>query len=173
MKYILRAAVLIGLFALSAPVSHACSCLMPEVGQAFNAAHAVFIGEVVEIVRPRTDHPDAPLAERLYRVRFKVEKSYKGAGFQDVTVRGLVVLSDQGRGGCFSWGSFIAGRKYLVYAEETKDKNLAVLFSCNRTTALANAAKEVKELEKLSRSAFLPPAKSSSRLRISSLRPPE
>lgn len=54
------------------------------------------------------------------------------------------MLSDQGRAGCFSWGSFVKGKRYLVYAERRTPsgvpiRNLAELFSCNRTTLVATA----------------------------------
>jgi hypothetical protein len=149
MKHLILTTVVMGIFALFAPDSHACSCVIPEVPQAFNEAHAVFVGEVVEIAKPKTSNPKAPPANRLYRVKFKVEKSWKGAESQEI-----IILSDQGRAGCFSWGSFLKGRKYLVYAEETTDKNLAVLFSCNRTATLLNSSDDLKEIEKMSKSSF-------------------
>jgi hypothetical protein len=137
--------------ALFAPESRACFCVTPEVPRAFEDAGAVFVGEVAEIVKPRTNDPQAPPAERLYTVKFKVEKSWKGAGFRGVTVPEIVVLSDQGRAGCFSWGAFVEGGKYLVYAEETGEKNLAVLFRWNRTASLAAASEDLKELERVSK----------------------
>jgi hypothetical protein len=154
MKRLILTAALVGIFALCAQDSRACSCIMPEVAQAFNQARAVFVGEVAEIIKPRTDNTEAPLADRLYTVKFKVEKSWKGAGFREVSVPEIIVLSDQGRAGCFSWGSFLEGRKYLVYAEETKEGNMAVLFSCNRTISLANASKDLKELQRMSKPSF-------------------
>lgn len=173
MKYLILTAVLVGIFAWFAPGSYACYCVMPEVPQAFDKAQTVFIGEVTEIVKPRTDDSKAPPADRLYIVRFKVEKSWKGAGFQDATVPEITVLSDQGRAGCFSWGSFLEGRKYLVYAEETKGKNLAVLFSCNRTASLADASADVTELEKMSKPSFRNPTRRLFGLKSSPIAPPE
>jgi hypothetical protein len=153
MKYLIFTAVLVGTVALFAPNSRACYCIMPEVPQAYEEAHAVFVGEVTEIVKPLTNDPKAKPADRLYTIKFKVEKSLKGRGFKD-TLQEISVLSDQGRGGCFSWGSFVKGSKYLVYAGETEEKNLAVLFSCNRTASLNHASEDLKELEKLSQSSF-------------------
>jgi hypothetical protein len=66
MKYVILAAVLIGVCSLSESKSYACSCVKPEVPQAFDEARAVFTGEVTEIIEPRTDDPKAPLAARLY-----------------------------------------------------------------------------------------------------------
>jgi hypothetical protein len=127
--------------------AYACSCVEPEVPQAFREARAVFLGEVMEIIQPHTDRPTAPLADRLFRIKFKVERSWKGAATQEI-----VILSDQGRAGCFSWGPFLKGKKYLVYAERrtpsrTPIKHLAVLFSCNRTDLVANVTEDLKILD--------------------------
>lgn len=137
------------LFALSPRSGHACSCIKPEVTQAFREASAVFVGEVIEIVEPHTNNPNAPMPDRLYRIRFRIDSSWKGT-----TSKEIVVLSDQGRAGCFSWGPFLKDHKYLVYAERrtpsgTRIRNLAVLFSCNRTSLLAKASQDLKELDKL------------------------
>ena len=135
------------LFSLSARNGYACFCITPEALQAFRAASAVFVGEVTEIIEPISNNPKAPLADRLYTIRFKVEKSWKGTAAEEI-----VVLSNQGRGGCFSWGPFLKGNKYLVYAERrtpsgTRIRNLAVLFSCNRTSLLKNADEDLKALD--------------------------
>ena len=134
------------LFSLSAGNGYACSCVKPEVLQSFREAKAVFVGEVIGIVEPSTNDPKRPLADRLYAIRFKVDTSWKGTTSEE-----MVVLSDQGRAGCFSWGPFLKGNKYLVYAERktpsgTRIRNLAVLFSCNRTSLLTNAGEDLKTL---------------------------
>lgn len=135
------------LFALSAPDIYACFCIKPEVPQAISEARAVFTGEVVEIIQPRTNNPKAPLADRLYAIRFKVDKAWKGAASGEITI-----LSDQGRAGCFSWGPFIKGEKYLVYAERRTPtglrlKSLVVMFSCNRTALLVNTTEDINQLD--------------------------
>jgi len=118
--------------------------------EAFAEARAVFIGEVKEITKPLSSDPKAPLADRLYRVSLKVDYSWKGAGFREVGAPGVVVLSHQGgNGDCFSWGSFTEGRKYLVYAKETAEKDLIVDLG-NRTTLLSKASEDLKELQKMS-----------------------
>lgn len=135
------------LFLLSGSDAQACFCITPEVAHAFREARSVFSGEVIEIIEPRVNKSDAPLTDRLYSIRFKVEKLWKGATAQEI-----VVLSDQGRAGCFSWGPFEKGKKYLVYAERrtpagARTKNLVVLFSCNRTSLLDSATQDLKVLE--------------------------
>ena len=178
MRYGILAACLLGIFALPVRGIY-CSCLRPEVPLAFSDARAVFVGEVTEILRPRTADPKAPPEARLYLVKFRVERAWKGV----VVSQELTLLSDQGRAGCFSWGSFLKGGRYLVYAEdiarplpprsyrflkgegdlvyteertkgEVPIKSLAVLFSCNRTTPLANASEDLKKLEKMSKPSF-------------------
>ena len=135
----------LAMFLIFAPKSYACFCVKNEVPQAYKEAKAVFIGEVTEIVQPRTNDQNADLSEKLFVIKFKVERSWKGAGFLDTTVAEIQVLSDQGRAGCYSWGPFLEGGKYLVYAIQNGD-NLAVLFSCNRTTSISNAADDLRVL---------------------------
>ena len=45
------------LFSLSARNGYACFCITPEALQAFRAASAVFVGEVIEIVEPSKQQP--------------------------------------------------------------------------------------------------------------------
>lgn len=150
MKLLVLASALAGMSVVSQVDSLACFFVTPDVPQAFDRARAVFIGEVVKIAKPLTAEPDAPMVDRFYRVTFKVEYSWKGAGFREFGVTELVVLSNQGRGGsCSSWGSFSEGRKYLVYAEETAENNLVVQPG-NRTAYLSNASEDLKELERMS-----------------------
>ena len=154
MKHLVLATVLAGVSVFSPMNDLTCFVVAPDVSAAFDKARAVFIGEVVKITKPLTSEPDAPLADRFYRVTFKVEYSWKGAGFREFGAPELVVLSDQGIGGsCFSWGAFSEGRKYLVYAEETADKNLIVELG-NRTASLSMASEDLKELEKMSHPFF-------------------
>ncbi|MGH9968907.1 MAG: hypothetical protein ACREBG_14060 [Pyrinomonadaceae bacterium] len=154
MKHLVLATALAGIFVVSPGNSLACFVVAPDVPEAFESAQAVFIGEVVEITKPLTSEPDAPVADRFYRVTFKVEYSWKGAGFHEFGVSKIVILSNQGMAGsCFSWGAFSEGRKYLVYAEETAEKNLVVQVG-NRTASLSNASEDLQELEKMSNPFF-------------------
>jgi hypothetical protein len=154
MKHLLLATVLAGVSIFSPMANITCVVVTPDVPHAFDKARAVFIGEVVKITEPLTSKPDAPLAERFYRVTFKVDYSWKGAGFREFGVTELVVLSNQVIGdSCFSWGAFSEGRKYLVYAQETPEKNLIVELG-NRTALLAKASDDLRELEKMSHPFF-------------------
>jgi hypothetical protein len=154
MKHLVLATALVAISVVHQVDNLACFVVAPDVPQAFDSARAVFIGEVVRITKPLTSEPTAPLEDRSYRVTFKVEYSWKGAGFREFGVPELVVLSDQGVGGsCFSWGSFIEAKKYLVYADETSEKNLIVRLG-SRTVSLSAASEDLKELETMSRPFF-------------------
>jgi|SRR5687768_7271036 len=153
MKLLIVATILAGSF-IAQGNDLTCFVVAPDLPQAFDSARAVFIGEVVKITNPVTSEPKAPLADRSYRLTFKVEYSWKGAGFQEFGVSELVVLSDQGKGGsCFSWGTFSEGGKYLVYAEETAEKNLIVQLG-SPTVSLSGACEDLKELKMMSQPFF-------------------
>lgn len=137
------------LLSFPARASGFCFVVTPEFPQAYETARAVFVGEVVKIDKPLTSETNAPLRDRLYKVTFKVEFSWKGAGFREVGLPEFVVLSNQGQGGdCFSWGIFLEGKKYLVYADETPDKDLRVGLG-NRTALLSQASDDLKALQRL------------------------
>src|SRR5436853_3403955 len=152
--------------------SHACSCLIPDVPEAVKQSSAVFVGEVVDIVAPKTSDEKAPLPGRFFTIKFKVEKSWKGAAFGEVDV-----LSAQGRYGCFAFPPVSKGEKYLVYAEQAYDeralqKNWLFINSCNRTALIPkpderivdrfhnsgfdekDGTEDLKELEQMSKPTF-------------------
>lgn len=131
------------------PTSYTCACVKSDVSHAYAAAAAVFAGEATEVIEPRTTDRNAPLSERLYTVKFKVAQAWKGVGFLDVLLAEVTVLSDQGRGACFSWGTFVKGGQYLVYARKTRTGQLATMFSCNRTAALEDASDDIKQLRRI------------------------
>jgi hypothetical protein len=150
MKRFVFATTLAGICFVSQANCLACFVVSPDFPEAYDKARAVFIGEVTEIKKPIFSDPKASLADRLYRVTFKVEYSWKGAGFQEFGAPGVVVLSDQGMdGSCFSWGSFREGGKYLVYAEATTENELIVRLG-NRTALLFKSSEDLKELQRMS-----------------------
>ena len=166
MKHLMLATVLAGMSVISPINNLTCFVVAPDVPEAFDNARAVFVGEVVRITKPLTSEPPAPLVDRLYRITFKVEYSWKGAGFREIGATDLVVLSNQGMGGsCFSWGSFIENRKYLVYAEETEERNLIVELG-SRTAPLSKATQDLKKLEQMSHPFFKFPAERNSPWRV-------
>jgi len=130
------AALIISFFTLPAPGSIVCFCAVPEVPEAFDQARAIFIGEVIEIVEPTTYDEKASLPGRLYVIRFKVEKSWKG-----VSANEMEVLSAQGRFGCLAYPSVRKGEKYLIYADPAYQNGLQVkgfvmITACNRTALM-------------------------------------
>ena len=119
---------------------------------AYQEARAVFIGEVMKI-EPFSSEVHGPTETRRYRVTFKVEYSWKGAGFREIGLPELAVISEQviktapGFWDCFPSPSFSEGNKYLVYANETEDRNLIVGIA-NRSMPLWEASDDLKELKK-------------------------
>ncbi|HXQ36534.1 MAG TPA: hypothetical protein VN843_21155 [Anaerolineales bacterium] len=124
----------------------------------YEDARAVFIGEVLR-VEPLTSEVKDYLTIMRYRVTFKVEYSWKGAGFQEIGLPELAVISEQivsappFIANCTSFVSFYEGKKYLVYASETPDKKLTVWFG-NGSKPLWEAEENLKGLKQ--RDAFYP-----------------
>ena len=134
MKQILLSILAVACFVLCAPPAYGCSCVMPEVPDALKTAKAVFLGEVVEIVEPKTTNETAPLPGRFFTIKFKIEKSWKGVPF---AAREFNVLSAQGRYGCFAFPPVSKGQRYLVYADAASDiGNWGLITMCNRTTVV-------------------------------------
>lgn len=118
-------------------------CIIPNVEEAYKSATAVFVGEVTNIMSPSTYDKKAPITERLYSIHFKVERSWKGAAFGDVTV-----LSAQGEG-TFAFPPVKKGEKYLVYADpvvnnESVTDNASVMTSCSRTARIPTTSNTKK-----------------------------
>jgi hypothetical protein len=141
-----------------------CSNVIPDFPKAFETSKAVFIGEVTKIDEPSDSSYGAPLRKQLHTITFKVEYSWKGAGFQEIGLSNLTVLSPPATSSsCFTAISFEVGQKYLVYAGETPDKDLIVYPrrigqtfgkellapSGTRTMLLENAADDLKKLRRL------------------------
>jgi hypothetical protein len=148
MKHFVLAVALIFTFLVDKAHSSSCFVISDSFPQAYENARAVFIGKVLKIDKPLTSDANAPLARKLYRITFKVAYSWKGAGFREVGLPELVVLSSQVTDHCFSWGSFSEGQEYLVFANETDDKSLIVAVG-NRTSLLFSASADLKELRRL------------------------
>jgi len=131
-------ALIVGIFALSATTTLACSCAMPDVPEALNRANAVFIGEVAEIIEPLTSDEKALPPGRFFTIKFKVEKSWKGVA---IASREISVLSAQGRYGCFAYPPVSKGERYLVYAEPAyvdggSSEDWSIITNCTRTSPM-------------------------------------
>ena len=150
-----------------------CFNVVPDFPRAFETSKAVFIGEVIKIGEPTDPSYGAPLRKQLHEVTFKVEYSWKGAGFQEVGLPNLTVLSPKATSSsCFTSVSFVIGQKYLVYAGETPEKELmvyprridvtsfprridvpfgkeSIMTPGTRTLLLENASDDLKKLRRL------------------------
>jgi len=113
---------------------------LPDVTRGFEQAKAVFVGEVEEIIPPRTTSKDAPFLDRACVVRFKIERSWKGLPFGYLKVWAL-----QGEY-TFALPPFKKGERYLVYADPVLGAEVAndelKVDECNRTALLPRDAKQ-------------------------------
>lgn len=130
-------------FSLNPASSSPCYCIKPEVPEAFARAQAVFVGEVLEIAEPTTSDENARLQDRVHTVRFKIEKSWKGAHFAPE----IEVLADQGRG-CLA--TVTKGEKYLVYADPVFKNgaelgDFIIMDSCSRTAKLPPSDQQLEQ----------------------------
>ena len=75
--------VILLLFSVSISGSY---CSVPDVPKGLDRADAVFVGEVLEVIEPRTTEEDAPPPGRFFVIRFKVERSWKGATSGQINV---------------------------------------------------------------------------------------
>lgn len=147
MRVLVRVLFIVGLLTLARTEAYACFCVYDDVPQAVESAEAVFAGFVTDIIEPRTSDPKAPLVDRLYQVKLKIGTSWKGKLTREITI-----LSAQGRDRCYTWGSFVKGQSYLVYAEPppagAPRGTLALRLACNRSEVLSKAQDDVKELDR-------------------------
>jgi hypothetical protein len=146
MKRVLLLAV--GIYILSAAPTFACSCVEYRSNRkAFRMARAVFIGTPISSSFLRRDAGEAESeGHSLFgtSVKFKVEKSWKGADGSEI-----VITSDSGLDLKFPCGfQFVEGNRYLVYAYGSR---LEAATMCSRDiTPLKDAdvstAKRLKQL---------------------------
>ena len=128
--------------ALSASDISACTCdllignksLEKQVKEAYKKSSAVFIGEVIEVIK----NPNVFFVE----VRFKVEKTWNSESENEITI-----TTGRGNGDCGY--KFEVGEKYLVYAYG--DKNNLGTNICRRTSFLSGN-KDIELLNKIKKS---------------------
>jgi hypothetical protein len=131
--------LLIGVFVLSAGKGYACSCIKPEAPEALRQAQAVFVGQVIDVTDPRSILPEDPASERMFTVKFRVERAWKGAPFSGE----VNVLSAQGNGSC-AHPPVSLGERYLIYAESAG--GWPMISSCSRTALLTDPVTAVESL---------------------------
>ena len=134
MKRLLLTNLALGCLMVIPSHANACFCIIPEVPDALKRAKAVFLGEVVDIIEPKTTDENAPLPGRFFTIKFKIQRSWKGvvAGTREFSI-----LSANGRYGCFAFPPVAKGETYLVYADPVyRAENWGIITFCTRTTAV-------------------------------------
>jgi hypothetical protein len=124
----MKTIVLFCLFTFAASGVHACQPVFSRHTRYFRKAEAVFVGKVVEV--GQNDKKDWDPREFPYKIKFAVEKSWKG-GKPEITV-----LSDMGANMC-SQGEFRIGDKYLIYAFKQGPELIVYTYVGNRSRPLS------------------------------------
>lgn len=117
---------------LAAEASFACTCIIRSVAQRKKDARAVFMGEVIANTQEMVN------GIMYYRARIAVERSWKNAEVEEITV--------YSGGGCLAW--LEPGQKYLVYAYSDKESGLLETDSCAGTGNIKSAEKDLRKLGK-------------------------
>ena len=120
--------------------ARACTCELPlakltikqQVKKARAQSQAVFVGEVLVVVRPSESY--------TVIVKFRVESSWKGKLRTELSLT-------TGLGGGDCGYPFEVGQKYLVYAYGSNENGLATNI-CQRTANMIEAAADLKVLGK-------------------------
>jgi hypothetical protein len=135
MKRIIQSAVIVFVFVMWAPAGYACWCIKPEVKEAFDRAKVVFVGEVLEVIPPRSTAPRANFEDAAHTVKFKVETAWKQTFLTEARV---LMRTDS----CFGLRTLPEkGDKYLVYAEpvyrDDASRTELMTHGCTRTARLS------------------------------------
>jgi len=103
-------------------------CSVLAVGAAYKDSKAVFVGEVMKVVKDGD----------VKTFTFKVEKYWKGASAAEIEINVQETMRYQ------AW--FEVGEKYLVFARGEKGHGKLWEVRCSRTTRLADASEDIKKL---------------------------
>jgi hypothetical protein len=145
MKKLIVFAAVIVFSVLSGREVFACSCLVDnersnveQIQTSYEKADAVFYGKVIEVKRQTVKYGSLRNYQDL-RVKFKVEKSWKGSATREIIIRTA--------GNSAACGfAFKAGKSYLVYASSSG--NGLQTTHCSRTSALNDDAKYLDKIKK-------------------------
>ena len=110
------------------PVETAGKCGVPLVAAAYKESKAVFVGEVLKVVKDGD----------IKTFTFKVEKYWKGAAGKEIEINVQETMRYQ------AW--FEVGEKYLVYARGENGREKLWEVRCSRSTRFADASEDVKKL---------------------------
>ena len=126
--------------------------LMGGLPDSYERARAVFIGVVVKY---RPSASTVKTEQSFDKVTFRVEYSWKGAGFREFGLSELVVLVEREpefegmEPYIIRRPTFREGRKYLVFADESWDKKRLVIGPANRSKPFWEATEDVMYLKRL------------------------
>ena len=145
LKHLIFSFALVVGFTMFASEAYGCSCLMPEgprsklVGEARDAAHAVFSGKVVKI----TENPGAEKMQDQYiEVELRVTDVWKGTVSRNVTLR-----TGSNDGNCRF--PFELNKTYLVYADNSTMYSQSEMLStgiCSRTSLITKGKADMRYL---------------------------
>ena len=137
-KTMLIPLILVAFITISSSDAFACSCLKPgSPREGLQRSDAVFLGTVLDVNRDTLGGG--------YKVKFEVERSWKGASEQVVTVKTGLGGGDCGYIDQVTGGNFVKGKKYVVYAVYGDDDTLSTGL-CSRTVRLEFAEQDLQEL---------------------------
>ncbi|HEU4930453.1 MAG TPA: hypothetical protein VFT48_00160 [Pyrinomonadaceae bacterium] len=135
MKRTIQVATMFLVFGFGYAVSHACFCIPLDVQESYDNAKAVFVGQVLDVIPPRSTDPNAEFVDAAHTIKFRVDKSWKGLFLTEASV--LTRLDS-----CFGLHPAPrTGDRYLVYARAVDQKDPSrtelVTGSCTRTALLS------------------------------------
>ena len=126
MKKTFQIIVFLAIFGISAQFAYSCSCFRIDNEAEIEMTDFIFVGKVVEITEDKSYVP--PKVEgatefqqitidsrKRYLVKFKVEKKFKGAADDEITLVKYVQDS------MCADTSFENEKTYLIYADKNKD----------------------------------------------------
>jgi len=134
MKQILLMTLALGCLTVCPLRAHPSYCVMPELSESFKRSRAVFLGQAVEIVAPKTSDENAPFTDRAFTVRFKIVQSWKGvpsaaAEFKILWLHRCYECLDLPH----------VNDRYLVYADAVPDNETwSIVTACNRSTVVGD-----------------------------------
>ena len=124
MHVIFRVALLVLTITLGSSLAYSCTCGMPTQRARFRNAHAVFVGEILEMKQRAGVEADESLKDYPYQVTFRVEKQWKGKRQSEITA-----LSDYEELGMCNDLYLEVGKRFLIYAPRKRGQ-LIVYAKC-------------------------------------------
>ncbi|MGB5035899.1 MAG: SdrD B-like domain-containing protein [Blastocatellia bacterium] len=147
--FVLAVLVLIAGFAERA---FGCVCMQIPVGSAYGNSDVVFVGTVEEMT-PQATEPPQPGGQEypgsLLAVRFAVDEKFKGVQSD------RVVVITSGEGSSCAIG-FVVGKRYLVFARQSKEVGGLVTGQCDLTAGVDVSGTNLAYCRHISRTGAAP-----------------